>query len=192
MFSGAQFSISVMSDDFADVILGAIRAVGEPEDVRMETDELSTLVVGPPKRVIEVIQQCYAEACRRGGHVTLNALLSRGCPGEPDDPICTPQEPEGGVIPDPESVAELGIPVSAQFSLYPMGLSDHMGVVFSEIERAQATSVYEKGKHFCTKLRGDLARVLACVSACYEGAASQAGHVVIHLSVSKGSPSESA
>lgn len=231
MFSGAQFSIHAMSDNFVDVILGGVRALGSPDDLRLETDDISTLVVGTPQRVFEAMQSAYAESCRLGGHVVLQAHISRGCPGEPDDPLCSPQAAGGSesatansaggnapaaageassadtpnaagaghagatapaAVADPRSVDPIGIPVAAQFSLYPMGTDLYMEVIAGEIEQMKMSGVFDRSKHFCTKLRGDLATVMAAVRGSFERAAEHAGHVVIQLTVSKGSPSEDA
>lgn len=204
MFSGAQFSIHAMSDDYVDVILGGVRALGSPDDLRLETDDISTLVVGTPQRVFEAMQTAYAESCRLGGHVVLQAHISRGCPGEPDEPLCTPRSGDGSeetstagagttataAVADPRSVDPVGIPVAAQFSLYPLASDRYMEVIAAEIEQMKESGVFEHSKHFCTKLRGDLAAVLAAVHGSFERAAEHAGHVVIQLTVSKGSPSE--
>ena len=189
MFSGAQFSLYVMSDDFVDVILGAVDAMGKPEDLRIESDDISTLVVGTPPRVFEAVQTAYAEACRRGGHVVLSALFSRGCPGEPDDPICTAAGPEPSELPEPGVVPPSGIEVNAQFSLYPLGYPGYMEVIGREIQALKAGTLFDRSKHFCTRLSGDLAHVFAAVYRAFESAARDSAHVVIHLTVSKGSPS---
>ena len=49
MFSGAQISLYPMSDGFVGIILGALQAL-DPyrSDFRIETDDVSTLIVGPP------------------------------------------------------------------------------------------------------------------------------------------------
>ena len=50
MFSGAQISLYPMSDDFVGIITGALSAL-DPyrEHLRIETDDISTLIVGPPE-----------------------------------------------------------------------------------------------------------------------------------------------
>lgn len=195
MYSGAQFSIHAMSDDFIDVILGGVNALGTPDDLRIDTDDVSTLITGTPWRVFQAIETAYGESCRRGGHVVLQAHISRGCPGEPDDPLCTPVAGGGGGAPsgdllDVVNVSPVGIPVRAQYSLYPLGTPSYMDVIADEIAAAQAAGVFDHSKHFCSKLQGDLAHVLAHVYNSFERAAQHAGHVVIQLTVSKGSPSE--
>ncbi len=195
MFSGCQFSLYPMSDNFVEVILPAVEAMGRPDDLRIETDDLSTLVVGTPDRVFAAVARAYEAACRAGGHVVLSALFSRGCPGEPDDPICTPEPPsrETGDAEAPGSAvvpARTGVEIDAQFSLYPLGISGYMQTIANAVEGVKARGVFDRSKNFCTRLTGDLADVFAAVEQSFADAARDSGHVVIHLTASKGSPSK--
>ncbi|MGB3689641.1 MAG: YkoF family thiamine/hydroxymethylpyrimidine-binding protein [Jannaschia helgolandensis] len=89
MFAGAQVSLYPMTDEFVDVILSSIGALDPWRDqLRIETDDISTLIVGPPEVLFPALRDLYATAAAAGTHVVLRATLSRGCPGEPDDPIC--------------------------------------------------------------------------------------------------------
>src|SRR5918994_3720236 len=91
MFSGAQISLYPMCDDFVGVILKAISAMDfYRPNFRIETDDISTLIVGPPEQLFPAIRDLFASAAASGVHCVLSATVSRGCPGEPDDPICTP------------------------------------------------------------------------------------------------------
>ena len=89
MFSGAQISLYPMADDFVGVILGALGALDPYRDrLRIETDDISTLLVGPPEVLFPALRDLFVAAARSGRHCVLSAAISRGCPGEPDDPIC--------------------------------------------------------------------------------------------------------
>ena len=91
MFSGAQISLYPMTDDFVAVILGALGALDPYRDrFRIETDDLSTLLVGPPQELFPAMRDLFAAAAGGGVHTVLSATVSRGCPGEPDAEICTP------------------------------------------------------------------------------------------------------
>ncbi|MEP4560375.1 MAG: YkoF family thiamine/hydroxymethylpyrimidine-binding protein, partial [Nitratireductor sp.] len=97
MFSGAQISIYPMTDDFVGVILGALSALDPYRDrLRLETDDISTLMVGPPELLFPAMRDLVVAASRGGVHCVLSAAVSRGCPGEPDDPACTPRDGLGG------------------------------------------------------------------------------------------------
>ena len=67
MFSGAQVSLYPMTDDFVGVILGAIGAL-EPyrPTFRIETDDLSTLLVGPPDKLFPAMRDLFVAAAGRG------------------------------------------------------------------------------------------------------------------------------
>src|ERR687890_690105 len=91
MFSGAQVSLYPMTDDFAGVILGAIDALKPYRPTfRIETDDISTLLVGPPDQLFSAMRDLFVAATASGIHCVLAATVSRGCPGEPDDPVCAP------------------------------------------------------------------------------------------------------
>ena len=87
MFSGAQISLYPMTDDFVGVILGALGALDPRRDrLRIETDDISTLLVGPPEVLFPAMRDLFVAAAKSGKHCVLSAAVSRGCPGEPDDP----------------------------------------------------------------------------------------------------------
>src|SRR5258706_8859860 len=96
MFSGAQISLYPMTDGFVDVILGAIAALDPYRPfMRIETDDISTLIVRPPEKLFPAMRDLLAAAAGRDVHCVLAATVSRGCPGEPAAPICTPATGRG-------------------------------------------------------------------------------------------------
>lgn len=201
MFSGAQVSLYPMSDDFVGIILGAIRAL-DPwrERLRIETDDISTLIVGPPGMLFPALRDLFVAASRSGVHCTMHATVSRGCPGEPDDPICTP----GDTLPQAAPLSEritaacaavegaqaTGQPVAAQFSIYPLGLDHHMDEIYGCISFLKASGTFERSKNFCTKLRGDAGPVFETLSHAFTGFGAQAGHVALDVTLSANSPSK--
>jgi len=201
MFSGAQVSLYPMTGDFVAVILEAIRAL-EPyrSAFRIETDDLSTLLVGPPERLFPAMRDLFAAAAQRGAHCVLAATVSRGCPGEPDDPICAPAGGVGASTPLASrieaalvSVAAapvLGQPVAAQFSLYPLGEGQHMAEIYGCIDFLKRSGVFDRSKHFCTKLRGDAGAVFATLGEAFLSFGDPEGHVTLDLKVSANSPSK--
>ncbi len=200
MFSGAQVSLYPMTDDFVGVILGAIGAL-EPyrPRFRIETDDLSTLLVGPPDQLFPAMRDLFLAAAERGVHCVLAATVSRGCPGEPDDPICTPVNGSGYGEPLRERIAtalrhvdaapKTGQIVAAQFSLYPLGSGHHMDEIYGCIDFLKQSGVFERSKNFCTKLRGDAGPVFATLSEAFLRFGAPQGHVALDLKVSANSPS---
>ncbi len=199
MFSGAQISLYPMSDDFVGIILGAIGAL-EPyrPNFRIETDDVSTLIVGPPDQLFPAMRDLFVTAAGRGVHCVLAATVSRGCPGEPDDPICTPidgsqhdrplDERIAAAVAAVEAAPRTGRIVAAQFSLYPLGSGHHMDEIYGCIDFLKKSDVFDRSKNFCTKLRGDAGPVFATLSEAFLRFGSPQGHVALDLKVSANSP----
>ncbi|MDB5563421.1 MAG: HMP/thiamine-binding protein [Hyphomicrobiales bacterium] len=200
MFSGAQISLYPMTDDFVGVITGALGALGlYREKLRIETDDISTLLVGPPEVLFPAMRDLFVAASASGKHCVLHATISRGCPGEPDDPICVSPSLGGPRIPLDErkaaalaaisETAKSGQPVAAQFSLYVMGTDDHMDEIYGCIDFLKRSGVFDHSKHFCTKLRGDAAVVFGAIGESFTRFGPPAGHITLDVTVSANSPS---
>ena len=99
MFSGAQISLYPMCDDFVSLILGSLSALDpyRPQ-LRIETDDLSTLLVGPPEIIFQAMRDLFVATAKSGKHVVMHATISRGCPGEPDAEICQPSVKLGEAV----------------------------------------------------------------------------------------------
>jgi uncharacterized protein YqgV (UPF0045/DUF77 family) len=200
MFSGAQISLYPMTDDFVGVILGALDAF-QPyrQAFRIETDDISTLIVGPPEQLFPAMRDLFVAASGSGIHCVLAATVSRGCPGEPDDPICTPisgadhdaplDERIDAAVAKVSAAPKTGQIVAAQFSLYPLGNGHHMDEIYGCIEFLKRSGVFDRSKNFCTKLRGDAGQVFATLSEAFLRFGAPNGHVALDLKVSANSPS---
>jgi energy-coupling factor transport system substrate-specific component len=198
MFSGAQVSLYPMTDDFVDVIVDGIGAL-QPyrASFRIETDDISTLLVGPPDQLFPAMRDLFTAAARRGVHCVLAATVSRGCPGEPDDPICVPMAGIGSgedlaariesALANVAAAPTVGQRVTAQFSLYPLG-DGHMGEIYGCIDFLKRSGVFDRSKHFCTKLRGDGGAVFATLNEAFLRFGAPNGHVTLDLKVSANSP----
>lgn len=200
MFSGAQISLYPMADDFVAIILGAIGALDPWRDrLRVETDDISTLLVGPPEVLFPAMRDLFAAAAGTGVHVVLHATVSRGCPGEPDDPACTPAEGLFPSAPLAERIAaatasvagapRLGQPVAVQFSLYPLGLGHHMDEIYGCIDFLKGSGVFDRSKNFCTRLRGDAGPVFEALAQSFTAFGAEGTHVALDVTASANSPS---
>lgn len=200
MFSGAQISLYPMADDFVSIILGALHAL-DPyrESLRIETDDLSTLMVGPPEALFPAMRDLFVAAARRGTHCVLSACVSRGCPGEPDDPACTPLTDLGAIGSLEERIAQAkaavaashatGLNVAAQFSHYPLGVGHHMDEIYGCIEFLKTSGVFDRPKNFCTRLSGDAGPVFGTLEQAFLRFGAPEGHVALDVTVSANSPS---
>ena len=200
MFSGAQISLYPMTDDFVGVIMNALSAL-DPyrEQLRIETDDISTLLVGPPEVLFPAMRDLFSAAARSGTHCVLSAAISRGCPGEPDDAICNSSHFDGPVAPlskrhaealaAVENAPDMGVPSVAQLSLYVMGQGNHMDEIYGCIDFLKQSGTFEKSKHFATKLNGDAGALFATIEQAFCRFGPPQGHVTIDLTVSANSPS---
>lgn len=200
MFAGAQVSLYPMTDGFVDVIMSSLSAL-DPyrERLRIETDDISTLIVGPPEVLFPALRDLYVAAASTRQHVVLRATLSRGCPGEPDDPICQtaalakPSEPlesrQAGALAALAEAPETGEVARAQFSLYVMGAGDHMAEIMGCIDFLKSSGTFDRSKNFCTRLTGDSGPVFATLQEAFCRFGPPQGHVTIDLTVSANSPS---
>lgn len=156
-------------------------------------------MVGPPEVLFLAMRDLFVAAAKSGKHCVLSAAVSRGCPGEPDDPICRSDETGGPAIPlDERKIAAIravqatpstGQPVAAQFSLYVMGTGDHMDEIYGCIDFLKQSGVFERSKNFCTKLRGDAGAVFATLNEAFCRFGPGAGHVTLDITISANSPS---
>jgi energy-coupling factor transport system substrate-specific component len=199
MFSGAQISLYPMTDDFVDVVMKALGAFDPYRDrLRVETDDISTLIVGTPDIVFAAMRDLFVAASASGKHCVLHATISRGCPGEPDDPMCHVPEMTGPLAPLEERKAKAlaaisstplaNQPAAAQFSLYTLGIDGHMDEIYGCIDFVKSSGVFDRSKNFCTKLRGDAAPVFATIGEAFVRFGPPEGHVTIDLTVSANSP----
>jgi len=201
MFSGAQVSLYPMSDDFVGIILKSIEALDPWRDrLRLETDSLSTLMVGPPEVIFPAMRDLFCAAARSGVHTTLHATVSRGCPGEPDDPMCAPMagKPRDMRLADRIAAGQAAVTaarsmhqeIASQFSLYPLGDGHHMDEIYGCIEFLKASGTFHRSKNFCTALRGDAGPVFETLGQAFTGFGSDTGHLAMDVTVSANSPSD--
>jgi hypothetical protein len=201
MHSGAQISLYPMADDFVGIILGSIRAL-DPyrESLRIETDDLSTLLVGPPEQLFPAMRDLFVAAASSGKHCVLSACVSRGCPGEPDDPRCAPSTDIGAEVPVAERIAAAreivnaakatGVSVAAQFSHYPLSHGQYMDEIYGVIDFLKSSGVFGGPKNFCTRLAGDAGPVFSTLEQAFlRFGAPPEGHVTLDVTVSANSPS---
>lgn len=193
---GARLTLSVMSDDYVNVILAAIGAA-DTTGLTTETGVVSTYVSGGEADILRYLSQVIESASRTGHHVSASLLLSRGCPGE-----ATCELPAAGAalyseIPD---LPPTGVHAVAEWALYPLAdqaaasvdgtaAPDHMRDIYAAIDYAKSTGISVHTEHFVTRLEGDLAQVLQAIAAGWILVGRTVQHVATHATVSVNSPS---
>lgn len=201
MFIGAQVSLYPMTSDFVQIITTGLEAIAPYRDqLRIETDDISTLMVGAPAPLLDAIRDLFACAARQPAHVTMHVTLSRGCPGEPDDPSCRCDtlaqaqslplaERQRHALATVAQAARTGVEIDLQFSLYVLGQNHHMDEIYGCIDFLKASGTFLKSKNFCTRLRGDAGAVFETLRQAFLRFGPAEGHVTIDLTASANSPS---
>ena len=201
MFIGAQVSLYPMTSDFVDVIMSGLDALSPyKDDLRIETDDMSTLMVGAPGPLFDAIRDLFSAAARTPDHVTMHVTLSRGCPGEPDDVSCRCdilERAHDQSLTERQKLAaqavadapDLGVDIDVQFSLYVMGAGKHMDEIYGCIDFLKSSGTFLRSKNFCTRLRGDAGAVFETLRQAFLRFGPAEGHVTIDLTASANSPS---
>lgn len=189
---GGRITLSVMSDDYVDVILGALAAT-QSDGLTVETDRISTWVTGAEQDIARYFSGLVAAAARGGHHVVATVMLSRGCPGE-----VTCERPERPPVFADAAVqlAPTGVEAVAQWALYPLDdqgtperTADHMRDIYAAIEDAKASGTYVGSDHYVTRLAGDVAAILQTITATWAAVGRTVAHVTTHATISVNSPS---
>lgn len=189
---GARITVSVMSDDYVDIILGAL-AAADTTGLVVRTGDVSTYLGGAEEDLLRAITDVAAAVAATGAHASIAVHLSRGCPGEA---VC---ELPGGAGPRDVAVPRgrtTGGFAAAEWALYPLaddavsGVEpDHMRDIVAAIELARANGTFRASEHFVTRLEGDLGDVLATALAGWVMVGRSVQHVTSHLTISVNSPS---
>lgn len=184
---GARFSVAVMAGDFADVIVGALADVDAGGLAEVVTDDVSTYVRGSELEVATYLCDVIAATAARapGVHLSVQVLLSRGCPGSV---VC--ELPDDLPLPEPDLVelAAIGVDASAHWALYPLGVSGHMPSIERAIDGARRLGTFVRVDHYATRLEGDVAAVLATAVNGWIEVGRDVEHVTSHLTMSIASP----
>lgn len=191
---GARLTISVMSDRYAEIILGAIDRT-DLSDLQVSTGDVSTWLGGDEKALLRALTDLASGVASTGEHASISLLLSRGCPGEA---VC---EAPGGAGPRAVSIPvgrRTGQYASAEWSLYPLAdgdpghQADHMRDIYAAIEHARSCGIDVSTEHYATRLAGDLGLILETVVAAWVLTGQSVQHVTSHLTISVNSPSHDA
>jgi energy-coupling factor transport system substrate-specific component len=189
---GARITAAVMSDDYVDVILGALRGI-DTTGLVVETGDVSTYVGGSEPGLLRYVTDLTAAIAASGKHAAITVHLSRGCPGEV---VCDLPGGAGPRVTEVPEGRDTGRFVAAEWALYPLAddarsdvTPDHMRDIYAAIELAKDNGTFRGSQHFVTRLEGDAGRVLASAFAGWVMAGRTVQHVTSHLTLSVNSPS---
>ncbi|WP_434121191.1 YkoF family thiamine/hydroxymethylpyrimidine-binding protein [Salinicoccus roseus] len=184
--AGCQFNLSVMSDDFAEVIIGALDQV-DTSKVWKETDDVSTCVRGRIEHVFDVVQAIYLEAAKTGKHVEMSGTFSIGCPGDSSGDAHMDVFPERLNAPSKDVHQKAG----CKFALYPMNTIDYMDVIYEQIDLSKEAGVTVSPAHYATRLDGTVPAIFSAMESSFTKVQEAVSHTTMTFTISANSPSNS-
>ncbi|ASK61871.1 thiamine-binding protein [Virgibacillus phasianinus] len=183
--AGCSFSIHPMSDDFIEIITGALKNV-DTSKVWMKTDDVTTTVRGKLIHVFDVTKAIFIHAARTGEHVAFQATYSLGCPGDSAGDVYMAED---DIAVYNSQVNDIKQPVAAKFSLYPLGGGNYMNVIMEQIE-AMKSHVDVSHAHYSTRLDGGAINVFEGLEKVFQATVlGGSSHTVMTVSISANSPS---
>lgn len=184
---GVRFTVSVMSEDFARVIVGALASVPASlvGSVEIRTGDVSTWVGGDEDSLLRYLTCVVSAVAQTRYHSSISIHLSRGCPGGMD---CSLPQGPGPRSVEPPAGVETGHWASAEFALYPLGGS-HMPAIYRAVDYAKAVGTFRGSEHYVTRLEGDVGRILQTVIGAWVLTGQDVQHVTSHVTLSINSPS---
>lgn len=180
---GARFTVAVMADDYAQIILKAL-SDANADGLQVTTDDVSTLVRGDESRIMTYLSKVIGGCARGGHHVSVQLLLSRGCPGEVTCELPPQALAQGATAPTLEPI---GLQAAAHWALYPLhdgSDADHMRDIYAAIDHAREMGVEVRAQNLVTRLDGDLGLVLQTLAAAWLRVGRSVQHVVSHATLS--------
>ena len=180
--AGCRFSLSVMADDYASKILNALDKV-DTSHVWKETDLLSTTYRGHKTNVINTLKNLFITINDDETHITLEATLSKGCPGDTESDI--------PMMLSPVRVDTLSerFDVYAKISFYPMGKCNYMDHIAHVVNLAINNGIYDKSSHYATQLHGDVHKLFDYFHEIFDYADKHIEHFIFQVTLSINSPS---
>lgn len=180
VFMGARMAVYPMHDQFAATVLKAV-AETNPDGLFINVDDLGSTVQGEPNRVFAYAEELFTRAAAAADHVTAVLQLSAG--GEP-----VSESPEKGIEPVP--LPDASFPVAANWALYPLGTSDYSSILGDAIKGAiETSSVQSSVSCYASRLDGTAKAIFQTLKSAFTMVRAQIPHTVIHVTLSKGSPS---
>ena len=182
--TGCRFSLSPMSDNFVDIILGSISKVDASKVWKM-TDKLSTVYRGKRIHVLDAVKACFVWAYREGVHMTMEATVSKGCPGDTDaDSYLAADD----ILVNEPAMKDVHFPVVCKISLYPMGVPNYMEYIANVVNQSIDRGIYSHSSHYVTVLEGDVQDLFAYFDEATRYCGENLSHYIMEITLSVNSP----
>jgi len=178
-----RFTLSVMSDDYITMILNAIGNV-DTENIRSNTDALSTVYCGKRIHVVDAVKACFVHVNDGKTHITMEAAFSKGGSGDTDENI--------HLIKDVELLnsTNKAFQVLSKISFYPLGITTYMNHITYVVNLAISKGLYKKSSHYTTELAGDVNEIFDYFNEILDYAERHLKHYVLQTTLSINSPTK--
>ncbi|GAB3068822.1 YkoF family thiamine/hydroxymethylpyrimidine-binding protein [Salinicoccus sesuvii] len=183
--AGCQFNLSVMSDDFINIILGSLDTT-DMSKVWRDTDDVTTCVRGRVEHVFDVVKAVYLHAAKTGKHVEMSGTFSIGCPGDASGDTYMDTDAERM-----NAANTIGINQKAgcKFALYPMNTTKYMDVIYEQIDLSKARGVTVSPSHYSTRLDGEVNDIFNAMEEAFVSVQEAVSHTTMTFTISANSPS---
>ena len=181
--TGCRFTLSTMSDNFIDMILGAIKQV-DTKKVWSATDALSTVYRGKRIHVMDCLKACFSHINNGTAHIALEATVSKGSPADTGDD-CPLVEDEV-----PLNNTRKNFTAFCKIAFYPMGTADYIEHIAHIVRLAMDRGLYLDSPHYTTVLKGDINDLFDYFDAALVYADKHISHYVLQITLSANSPSK--
>lgn len=175
---GRQVPLYPMIDDFVGIIADALTALGPYRDRRrVDTDDVSTLMVGPPEVLFPALRPLYVAAASTRAHrvprcrevTQANQTTPYAAPAAPISwPLRESPWRSGGLrfLWPWDALPRLGRP-QPRTLLYVVDWIDHMVEIYGCMDFLRTSGTFDRSKNFCTGLKGDAEPVFAALAQAY-------------------------
>lgn len=182
--TGCRFSLSPMSDHYIDIILGSIGKVDTSRVWKM-TDKLSTVYRGKRIHVLDGLKACFLYSYRDDIHMTMEATVSKGCPGDVEADAYLAED---DILVNEPQIQDIHFPVVGKISLYPMGVQNYMEYIAKVVNLAIDKGIYGGSSHYVTILEGDVQDIFQYVNEAIRLCEEEVSHYIFQITLSVNSP----
>lgn len=184
--SGVRFNLSPMSDDYINIILGALDKVDRSK-VWSATDPTSTVYRSDRSAIFDCIKAFYKAAYRPGVHMNLNATFSKGCPGDTDADYTLNDK---NYRANEEKFKDIHFDISGKFALYIFGENSYMKEIETVVNMGVDRNVIGGTGHYTTFLKGDVDDIFSYLEDVFAYLEDRVSHFVIETSLLINLPEE--
>jgi len=180
MQTDCRFSLSVMCDNYAEQILGALGQVNL-DQIWSQTDALSTTYRGKRIHVIDALQAVFIHVNDAETHVTMEATFSKSDFNTVD--ITSNQSLRNAI--------SKHFDVRGKFAFYPLVVANYENYVNHIVDLAEQHGLYQGALPFGAELFGDVQALFAYFNEVLAYADAQLDQYALQITLSINSPTKS-